>query len=413
MKLIIPFIFGLVLTACGGGGAGFAPTNSSTLIKSIHSEYYMSANAVQGRFKNDGNTYVLVTGNQLEKGGAVPVNIFKLNDIGGGTDVTQDILGPIVPAVSTGDPIVADFNNDGIDDILLTGFVDISYQLTTTHLFLSRPGTYHSHTTMQSTQSWSTAVADLNNDGNLDVIDANGKMWINDGLGNFTFKDHNWENSLYWMHGQGVCVGDFVNSGRKQIVITDLTTYAGGLPINDTVLFELDTNLKPVSQRSLPMPILDLGNSGATEISHDVKCRVADMNNDGLMDIVVFSRPWASARNNQWTAEGRIQILINQGNFNFVDQTNITGFDRNTDIDYFPIVTDFNGDGIPDIWSSPQLLVSNLGRWIGVLNLQSPNQQILLPVKINNKWGFVFKKNIDFNKIEIYFTKPEQLKVDI
>jgi hypothetical protein len=413
MKLVIPFLFSLLLSACGGGGGGSSSsaTVDSTFIKGIQTDYFMGVAIVQGHFKNDSNTYVLVTGSQIEMGGTVPVNIFKLNENGGGTDVTADILGPSVPRVSVATPLVADFNNDGIDDIFLPGFVDISNQLTVTHLFLSRPGTYHSHQLLEYTWSHSATVADINSDGNLDVVDAEGKMWINDGSGNFTFKDHTWANSLFWMHGMGVCVGDFANDGRKQIVITDLNIANGQWPFNDTAVFELNSNLKPVAQHLLTPPHYEVGNSGLTEISHDVRCKVADMNNDGLQDIVVFSRPWASARNNQWTAEGRVQILINQGNFNFVDQTNLTDFNSNIDIDYMPMIQDFNGDGIPDIWTSPQMLISGQGRWTRRAYTQIPNKQITLPIRIGNKWGFVYTVN-DSNRTNVYFTKPT-LSIDL
>lgn len=406
MKHIIPFLFGLALTACGGGGSGgpssSTPLVESAFIKSIRTDYYFGAYIAQGKFKNDGKTYVLVTGSQIEKGGTVPVNIFKLSESGGGVDVTSEILGPNVPGVSTFNLLIADFNNDGIDDIFLPGMTDIPDYMTESHLFLSRPGTYHSHQTLDKTWSHGAVAADINNDGNIDVIDSNGLMWINDGLGNFTYKYHFWNNSLFWMNGMGVCVGDFLNNGRKQVVITDLNI-GPTTPVGDTAIFELDANLKPISQHLLPTPIYDIGNTTLTEKSHDVRCRVADMNNDGLQDIVVFSRPWASARNNTWTAEGQVQILINQGNFNFIDQTNLIGFNANIDIDYQPMVQDFNGDGIPDIWTSPQLLISGNGKWTRRNYTEIPNQQIAYPVKMNNKWGFVYKPN---GQADFYFTKP-------
>lgn len=396
-----------ILTACGGGGGGGTPSSSvvdSTFIKTVKTDFYFGAFIAQGKFKNDGNTYVLVTGSQIEKGGTVPVNIFKLSENGGGVDVTTEILGPNVPTVSTFNLLVADFNNDGVDDIFLPGMTDIPSYMTESHLFLSRPGTYHSHRVLESTWAHGAYAADINSDGSMDVIDSNGMMWINDGAGNFTYKYHMYDNSLFWMNGMGVCVGDFLNDGRKQVIITDLNI-GPTTPVGDTALFELDANLKPIARHLLPTPIYDVGNTTLTEKSHDVRCRIADMNNDGLKDIVVFSRPWASARNDVWAAEGQIQILINQGNLNFSDQTNLVGFDANTNIDYAPILYDFNGDGIPDIWSSPQLLVSGSGTWTRRNHSQNPNKEISYPIKINGKWGFVYT-NGDGTSTNVYFTKP-------
>jgi hypothetical protein len=79
MKHIIPFLFGLVLTACGGGGGSpstpIAPP--SDLIKTVQTDYAEMIAMIPGRFKNDSNSYVLVTGNQIGLGGTVPVNILK------------------------------------------------------------------------------------------------------------------------------------------------------------------------------------------------------------------------------------------------------------------------------------------------------------------------------------------------
>ena len=413
MKLIIPFIFGLVLTACGGGGSSHDSfsESSSTYIKTIKSDYSMYVSIVPGKFKNDGNSYVLVAGNHLDMGGVAPVNIFRLSSNGGGVDVTYEILGSNNIYASSNNPLVADFNNDGIDDIFLPGFVDIANQYTATQVFLSRPGTNHSRQYLDYTWSHGASAADLNNDGNIDVVDSEGKIWINDGRGNFTLKDHSWSNGTLWMHGMGTCVGDFLNNGNKQIVITDLNIDSFTWPINDTAIFELDNNLKPVNRHLLPAPIYDIGNADVREKSHDVRCVVADMNNDGLHDLVVFSRPWAYVRNG-WIQEGQIQILINKGNFNFIDQTNLVGFDSNVDIDYTPVITDFNGDGVLDIWSTSQLLTGKNNQWIRKKYNQIPNYPVSTPVKVNGKWGIVYKKQTDYNKFEIHFTKPE-LTIDL
>jgi hypothetical protein len=336
---------------------------------------------VQGRFKETGVNYVLVAG-WLNKGNCwlntngvltqicetanpdAPVKVFSIDSDGNVTDATTDVLGGPQTA-GTNIPLVADFNGDGIDDIFLAGFKDgpASYNgkvfLTEGVVFLSRAGKSHTRTVLPgSTWSHGVGVVDIDNDGDLDVVNSAGQIWINDGKGGFTFQDHKWnlntKNGL-WINGSGVCSGDFNSKGRNQVVITDLMVNGNGGPIADTVIFEFDSDVTPFASHALPVPIPDrLTNQEINEQSHDVACAVADLNGDGKLDIVVSNRPNDRARNGRWTDEGNVQILMNNGNWNFTDRTDtaLVGYNTNVAVSYIPLVQDFNGDGFPDLWLS-------------------------------------------------------------
>ena len=212
--------------------------------------------------------------------------------------------------------------------------------------------------TVLAGQGWShnTIVTDLNGDGSLDIINSRGQKWINNGQGNFTFHDHSYNVNTrpgLWINGSGVCVGDFNNTGRKQVVITDLTVDHTQAPIADTVIFELDSSLSPVASHTLPVPILDRNTTDPTkEVSHDVRCVATDLNRDGKLDLLVLSRPNADSRNKRWTDEGVVQVLINRGNWLFDDvtETAMTNYPTNVLISYTPMAIDLNGDGILDLW---------------------------------------------------------------
>ena len=199
-------------------------------------------------------------------------------------------------------------------------------------------------------------MTDLNGDGSLDIINSRGQKWINNGQGNFTFHDHSYNVNTrpgIWINGSGVCVGDFNNTGRKQVVITDLTVDNTQAPIADTVIFELDSSLFPVASHTLPVPILDRNTTDPTkEVSHDVRCVATDLNRDGKLDLLVLSRPNADSRNNRWTDEGVVQVLINRGNWLFDDitETAMVNYPTNVLISYTPMAIDLNGDGILDLW---------------------------------------------------------------
>jgi len=352
-----------------------------------------------------------------------PVKIYQINIDGSSLDVTKSILGREHLA-TTNYPLIADFNNDGIDDIFMAGFDD-SPEDQPSVAFISRPGQIHRRVDLPNkTWSHSSAVIDVNKDGYLDVVNQHGQMWINDGQGNFQFRHHSYDyntsNGL-WMHGSGVCTGDFNNTGRSQIVITDLSVDANAAPISDTVIFELNSSMIPVASHKLPMPVLD--RNVTKETSHDVGCVAVDLNNDGRLDLLVFSRPDYSARSNTWTNEGTVQVLINSGNWVFEDITDraMAKYPTNTLISYTPMITDLNGDGKPDLWmgyfdfdtGKANHAWLNNGSGAFTRSLQSTIDSFgsngpMVPIKFGNTYSFVYSK-MTGNQLSIYATNSRYI----
>ena len=427
MKHILTLATALILTACGGGGGTETGTAPDVQVDAVTlGATYPSVHVpmVLGKFKG-GQTQFLVQAHYKFLGNGqtapIPVKIYQLNSDGTMIDSTMDILGGAI-TLSTNVPLVADFNHDGIDDLFFPGFSD-TQDLLPSVAFISRAGQSHIRVDL-SDPVWSHgAVAiDINRDGHVDVVNNSGEAWINDGQGNFTFRSHSYlDVPGMWMHGSGICAGDFNRTGRSQLVITDQMINASIGPIADTVIFEIDDRGLPTAQHYLPSPVLDR-NSTTTEISHDVDCKVADLNNDGLPDILVFSRPWARGSEG-WSNQGTVQVLINQGNWQFVDATDqvLANYNTNVLISYTALITDLNGDGRPDLWSgyfdfssgkANQAFVNNGS---GIFN--PVNQSLInsfnasggmLPVKFGNQWAFVFSTMDPQSGVSLlYLTKPK------
>jgi hypothetical protein len=441
-----------MLTGCGGGGNIDTPVPMSLPVPvsvlapvavdreilkiAVPAGLTYSATIAPGKFDSANGKYVVVSGiyigpNEFAStpNPDAPLRILKIDSNGSDTDVTANIIG--TNATTPGNVVIADFNGDGIDDIVSLYFKDFPVADKPGSagfrgdgaIFLSRAGQTHVRRTLTG-PSWThgTTVSDINGDGSLDFINSHGQKWLNDGHGNFTFHDHSWylnTHNGFWMHGSGVCVGDFNNTGKKQVVITDLSINALTGPISDTVIFELDAALRPIASHSLPVPVLDRNTSAtAKEVSHDVQCVAMDLNRDGRLDLLVFSRPDASARNNSWTNEGVVQVLINRGNWNFDDVTDVAmaNYPINTLISYSPIPMDLNGDGIMDLWlgshtynsTSPNHAWLNNGSGTFTRSLQSAIDSLgangpMIPVAFGNTYSFVYSK-MTSNQLTIYAT---------
>lgn len=426
MRIFFSTLVLCLLAACGGGGGGGGAVASpaSTAPVNVGTVNYPSAlySMGIGHF-TAGDNYVVMAGWVSNGTNAdIPVKIYKINTDGTGTDATAQLLGSEINH-SVNYPIIADFNGDGIDDLFLAGFHDYPVNNYSSTVFLSQGAGQPFRRVDLPGMAWNhgVTVADLDNNGILSVVNNEGRMWLNDGHGNFTFRDHNYNvnnpNGL-WMHGSGVCAGDLNRTGHTQIIITDLQV-GGDLPIADTVVFELNSSRTATASHALPVPVLDR-NSTTVELSHDVACRVADINGDGLPDLIVSSRPNLHARTT-WTNEGVVQVLINQGNWQFADITDtaMAGYPTNVNVSYTPIVEDLNGDGKLDLWlgyfdqASGRANMAWLNNGSGIFTRALADtidsfgaNGAMVPIKVGNNWQFVYSTNTNHGLYNIFVTRP-------
>lgn len=436
MKLaLVISALAVALTGCGGGGGGSSTSDSgSTVVTTNASISSMTAGSsahpfipslVTGDFRGDGSAYVVLSGWLV--GTTVPsVKIYKVTATGA-TDATADILGSNF-SLSVHYPLVADFNQDGIDDIFFAGFTDgdSASQSNQSVAFMSRSGQSHLRVDVPGlTWSHGSTVIDINNDGWLDVVNQYGDFWINNQANGFAYMANytNWAGSQAF-HGSALCAGDLDSSGTKSIVVVDVSTASA---FKDTWIYKLDSNLQSYKVAELPVPYFERSNSTTTSRSEDVSCVIGDLNGDGRLDIVVVSTLMDNSIVNVSGSQSMVQIYINQGNLIFTETTDtafIGGYNQNALASYTPRLIDLNGDGKLDLWlMNTNSAVSSSGTaesanqaWInsgsGVFtqakrsylntvvqayNLLSGSNSnsagIMIPIKINGAWNFAISNS--------------------
>ena len=332
-------------------------------------------------------------------------------------------------------PLVADFNGDGVDDIFVIRAWDGDFVSTDAYALISNSsGGYHINDmpiTTSSNLAQQSAAMDLNHDGCLDVLFASDYYFIGDCTGKFTagatipngagYLANQTTNTNQW--GTGICAGDFIGSGGNQFVITD----GRGMPTwtnQPNAIFELNNNLVLTSAHSLPVPYWNVfyNSAGAT---HNFSCRVADINNDGKQDVLIFTRPWAEFTSNIWTDQSYIQVYLNLGNWNFLDisATAFPNYNTNTTGSYSSRIIDFNNDGYLDVAlegptshgiasSGNQIWINNKNNTFSpvftneLTSLYSNYQQqfgaggntnyatntmSILPIQVNGKWNYIMQ----------------------
>lgn len=279
----------------------------------------------------DGNTDLLVLGATYpgDAGGAVAQPSFVAfgNGSGGFTPATASQFPyASLATVHPREVAFADFNGDGFLDVFIAshGYDAMPFPGEQNQLFLSNGnGTWRNATAnlpVVSDFTHSTTVGDVNGDGKLDIFVGNTPqpnvndpyILINDGAGNFT------RDTSLLPTGAGGSLNasvrrltsslltDLDGDGRLDLVAgTAFSTEAR--PTTVQVLWNQQGSFAQSPATDLPFPAV----AGRTQDAYDIQS--LDVNFDGRPDLLI----------NYLVASGgwELQVLINQGNRTFVDQT--------------------------------------------------------------------------------------------
>ncbi len=250
-----------------------------------------------------------------------------------------------------------DFNNDGNVDLLMTSeylwklwknngngtFAEVSsFQSHSSNLLKTSAEKFYTHFLQ---------VADMNNDGNQDIITYNSnasKVLVleGDGAGNFTMKEL--PNAMGGLNGDGIpssgiCVGDVNNDGLKDVVMTGWST--GGTCV------EVLANQGNSTYVRKTQSAIGSQNSMIT---------LADLNNDHMLDYI--SSGESNDGTNWWVKD--VAMCLNSGNPNnpFSADELITNSRLNKGaIEWI----DFDGDGDIDMYYC--------GEWASEINTFANN----------------------------------------
>jgi len=247
-----------------------------------------------------------------------------------------------------------DFNGDGRMDMMVASSADNSQHLGNTYIYLNQGNNNLQRVTVNVPMSWShdSVVKDFNGDGVADfmVTDYYGQVSLV--LGSNTGNFQTYSTATGSWPSSSIAVGDFLGDGRQLIVKGDAVanTGTGG---QDVAIYSWAINngaLELTRVGVLPPSRFTLSKySGIVDgsRSHEIRTMSMDFNRDGRQDIIVISSPGPCA-----CTVSEMQFLQNNGSGNFTDVTDtvLVGYNTNTVSSYQPVVMDFNGDGLQDIF---------------------------------------------------------------
>ena len=311
----------VILTACGGGGGGSASTTSpvtsnalvSTKVLDIDTNTNTAYNTAVGDLNGDGLEDVVISGWSYDKA-ASPIWVMIQNADGTLTDRTSALLG----ATTTGGSqhvFIADFDNDGHNDIFVPGFRDGSAMIKTNSvMFWYNGGTFTRQVFAEQVMAHGACIDDVNQDGKIDLLVAGefgaSILYVNDGNRTFTADtvtlSNNWFATCGVIHQDNGDVNILMGNNRNLVGYTSVIAV-----YNQSLQFQ---NYIGVSSPAGA----DLINSA-----------VFDANGDGRKDFILINAGTPTRR-----------ILLNNSTNTFSDGATLD----NSGSEYYTEVTTVNGN---------------------------------------------------------------------
>jgi hypothetical protein len=244
-----------------------------------------------------------------------------------------------------------DFDGDGRKDMYAPPYTDTSVYGPGAVFFNNGSNFTRSNINFGNILSHDSAVYDLNNDGRSDIVTMSFGHDVRFSFGNADRTFTNYTNTSSVGGGSGIAVADFLGNGTSTMIMTD--SFGANRLVSWSItggnLVLTQESLLPTSRFLLPK-WASYGFSG----SHDIRALAFDFDNSGRTSAVVIGRPWISGGQWPNYSEVQFLKNQGGGVFIDVTDTTLIGYNHNTSASYNPKLADVNNDGLIDIvLSSP------------------------------------------------------------
>lgn len=344
-------------------------------LMSFDMEAFSNSNIEILDFNNNGFTDFIINGFNSSD---LPETLLYVNDTSG-SFTSQNLS---IPGTSTGEMKVGDFNNDNLDDIIITG-MNANYTYIAKLYLQNNDGSFTDTPTPFFGNSYGSILSfDANNDGNLDILLTGfsnnyipeTKLYLNDGYAVFTEKIDAGIAEVYF---SALSAADYDNDGDEDILISGYdSTYK---PF--TALYNNDGNANFNINTEINLANLYWG---ATNF--------VDYDNDGDLDIFITGADentlphikFYNNINNVFTEDTNANTGIYA---TYVSSAHWSDYDNDGDMDFVLSGLNSNNDAISKVYTNQN---ENLS-----IEDVTPNTQLLLHPNpsVNKTVNLVYDEN--------------------
>ena len=467
-SLVLALLFSAFLVACGGGGGGgggstnpsAGPTpipilnqflaswnssNRTTTVQNFPASglNYATQYFTAGKFGSPtAECYISQTQQRnfdlFPAGGSSltlvdpPAYVYCAQTDGTVKEVSQQLFGQYY-AVQGEYPVVGDLNNDGVDDIFLLRQCDCAELTREAHVFMSQPGGTYAHQLINIVNNSTSLAAgtqftvmDINRDGCKDIVGALKYVFTNNCAGLLvqdSYEDNGTNNLAGFEYSTAACAGDFNNSGHDQILFADRLVPDGQMVKN--AIIDFDSGRNAVARYDMPVTyfgaLYNSQNGG-----HSFACRTADINNDGKLDLFIYTSNFyvTTAYGGTASAQSYVQTYLNTStngvtSFEDISAAALPAQSLASGPSYSPRIVDMNNDGFVDLvldgptyngiaTAGNQVWINNKNNTFskvftneltdiytayaaqfGGANTNGNEVDTMLPIKVNGKWNYL------------------------
>jgi hypothetical protein len=255
----------------------------------------------------------------------------------------------------------ADFNGDGRNDMFIGTYTDTAvYGPMSVFINQGGRFSRTDIANVNNIAVADSAIYDINGDGRSDILALSHRSdtMIHFGRGDGTFQSYT--NQSWVGGGSGVSVGDFMGTGGSSMIITD-TPAGGNRLYSWTIQAGLDRLLiNEITTLPTPRFLLPKWSSQGFTSSHDIRALAFDFDASGRTSAVIISRPEKNGTYPAFS-EVQFLKNHGGGVFTDVTDTVLVNYDTSTPASYNPVLADVNSDGLTDIVLSSPNWDSNAG----------------------------------------------------
>jgi hypothetical protein len=278
--------------------------------------------------------------------------------------------------------IVADFNGDGKSDIFLPAHNESPFKAMPSTIYMSDAlGAFDRTVLADSVMAHDAELAVINNvptvfSATFSPGDANPVYSFSNGKLNETIP-----TNLSHVFHQSIAVGSFGGNGEVAVAMGDVFSNDPADNAKIKVYAYSAGDVSSTTPMAAITPYLSVKHPDFTSlygkgITHTYRILVDDFNHDGKTDLL--------AEESMWVSEGNfpsvLQMLQNQGNWNFVDKTDQLGqaLDQNSqELDYQTQLIDLDDSGINSYLMAGVPLGSFVNGNLSFDNSRAPNYLLL------------------------------------